>query len=206
MQPTPIFTVDYFLEHDVYGDDPFTLPIEPSIPFDLGILVKNVGYGSAYDFSITSAQPKIIGNSNDLVIAFALIGSEVGTNQSVSPSMTLDFGSLGPRSNGEGVWLMTSTLEGQFVGFNATFQHTDDFGNTNTSLISSVNTHELNHAVRLTVPADDGLADFLVNDTTNVDALPGIVYSSDGSTYPVTSITSGVTAGVPSAVVTPTSH
>ena len=69
--PTPILTVDYFLQHDVYSDDPFTPPIEPSIPFDLGILVKNIGYGSAYDFSITSAQPKIIENSNDLLIAFS---------------------------------------------------------------------------------------------------------------------------------------
>ena len=31
---------------------------------------------------------------------------------------------------------MTSTLEGQFISFAASFQHTDDFGNTNTSLIN----------------------------------------------------------------------
>ena len=93
---------------------------------------------------------------------------------------------------------MTSTLEGQFISFAASYKHTDDFGNTNTSLISSVAIHELNHVVRITQPTDDGLPDFLVNDTTNVDALPGIVYSSDGSTHPVTSVTSGVTAGVPS--------
>jgi hypothetical protein len=53
------------------------------------------------------------------------------------------------------------------------------------------------------MPTDDGLPDFLVNDTTNVDAPPGIVYSSDGTTYPVTSyINDGVTVGVPSATVT----
>ena len=56
----------------------------------------------------------------------------------------------------------------------------------------------MNHTVRITSPSDDGLPDFLVNDTTNVDALPGVVYSSDGSTNPVTSITSGVTVGTPS--------
>jgi hypothetical protein len=54
--------------------------------------------------------------------------------------------------------------------------------------------------VRLTAPTDDGLPDFLVNDTTNVDALPGIVYSSDGATYPVTSNNNGVTSGAPSPV------
>jgi hypothetical protein len=123
----------------------------------------------------------------------------VGSNQTVSPSLTMDSGALGPQANAEGVWYMTSTLEGQFVSFAASFQHTDAFNNTNTSLINRVNIHELNHVVRLMAPTDDGLPDFLVNDTTNVDALPGIVYSSDGSTYPVTSTTSGVTSGAPSS-------
>jgi hypothetical protein len=198
--PTPIFNVDYFLQHDVYSDDPFTPQIEPSIPFALGILVQNKGNGSAQDFSITSAQPKIIENSNDLLIAFTIIGSQVGTNQTVSPSLTLDFGAIGPQANAEGLWYVTSTLEGQFISFAASFQHTDDLGNTNTSLINQVRIHELNHVVRLTAPTDDGLPDFLVNDTTNVDAPPGIVYSSDGATYPVTSNTNGVTTGTPSPV------
>jgi len=163
--------VDYFLQHDVYSDDPFTPQIEPSIPFPLGIRVHNIGYGNAYDFTITSGQPKIIQNSNDLLIAFELIGSQVGTNQSLSPSFTLDLGDLPPGGSSDGLWDMTSTLEGQFIGFSATYQHVDDFGNTNTSLINSVNIHEMNHVVELTAPfPDDHLPDFLVNDTTNVRA------------------------------------
>jgi hypothetical protein len=199
--PTPIFTVDYFLQHDVYADDPFTPQMEPSIPFPLGILVKNIGNGSAYDFSITSGQPEIIENVNDLLIAFQLIGSQSGSNASLSPSFTLDFGNMGPQSTGDGLWYMTSTLEGQFISFAASYQHTDDFGNTNVSLINSVNIHEMNHVVRITAPTDDGLPDFLVNDTTNVDAPPGIVYSSDGSTAAVTSlsISGTTTSGAPSA-------
>ena len=98
---------------------------------------------------------------------------------------------------------MTSTLEGQFIAFSATYQHVDDFGNTNTTLINSLNIHEMNHVVEITEPADDGLPDWLVNDTTNVDAPPQIVYSSDGSTYPVTAYTNNTaTVGVPSATVT----
>ena len=189
--PTPILNVDYFLQHDVYS----TPQIEPSIPFPLRILIKNIGYGNALDFTITSAQPQIIENSNDMLIAFSLIGSQVGSSPSLSPSLTLDFGNLGPQGSAEGLWYMTSTLEGQFISFAATYQHTDDLGNTNTSLINRVNIHEMNHVVRLTAPTDDSLPDFLVNDTTNVDALPNIVYSSDGSTYPVTSLTNGVTTG-----------
>jgi hypothetical protein len=202
--PCPIFTVDYFLQHDVYGNDPFTPQIEPSLPFTLGILVRNIGYGNANDFSITSGQPKIIENTNDLIIAFQLIGSQIGTNTSISSLFTLDFGELGPQGIGEGLWFMTSTLEGQFVSFDASFQHLDNFGNTNTSLINSVKTHELNHVVELTVPADDGLPDFLVNDTTNVDAPPNMAYSSDSSIYSVSSVgvTNSTTTNVSSTMVT----
>lgn len=196
--PTPIINVDYFLQHDVFADDPFTPQIEPSVPFPLGMLVKNIGYGDAYDFTITSAQPQIVENQNDLFIAFKLIGSEEGTNQSISPSFTLDFGLLGPQSTADGLWYMTSTLEGQFISFAANYHHVDDFGNTNTSVIDSVRIHEMNHVVRITQPADDGLPDFLVNDTTNVDALPEVVYSSDGTTNLVTSVTNGLAVGVPS--------
>ena len=201
--PTPILNVDYFLQHDVYSQDPFTNVTYASTPFPLGIRVKNIGHGNAYDFTITSAQPKIIENSNDLLIAFALIGSQVGTNQSLSPSFTLDLGSISPGASSEGLWLLTSSLEGQFISFAASYQHVNDFGNTNTSLINSVSIHEMNHVVQLTVPTDDLLPDWLVNDTTNVDAPPDIVYSSDGGTYPVTSIINGgTTVGVPSRVVT----
>jgi hypothetical protein len=87
------------------------------------------------------------------------------------------------------VWLMTSTLEGAFISYSATFQHVDALGATNTSLVNSVTIHAMNHIVRLTVPADDGIPDFLVNDTTNVDALPNNVYSSTGPVFPVTSLT-----------------
>ena len=185
VMPTPLLAVDYFLERDVYGDDPFTPQVEPSIPFGLGILVRNNGYGTAHDLSITSGQPEITENSNGLVVAFQIISSQVGTNP-VSPSLTLDLGDILPGGTAEGLWYMTCSLEGRFTNFSASFKHTDDLGNTNVSLFTSVNTHEMNHVVRLTNP-DDGLPDFLVNDTTNVDAMANVVYSSAGPNYAVTS-------------------
>jgi hypothetical protein len=152
-------------------------------------MVHNDGLGLANDFTITSAQPTIIANSNGLLIAFELIGSQAGTNQLPSPSLTMDLGAIPPGGDATGVWLMTSTLEGAFISYTATFQHVDALGATNTSLVNSVNIHEMTHIVRITVPADDGIPDFLVNDTTNVDALPDNVYSSTGPVFPVTSLT-----------------
>jgi len=64
-----------------------------------------------------------------------------------------------------------------------------------------VNIHELTHAVRADVPSDDGKPDFLVNDTPpeheieNPDHLPNVLYLSDGTTAPVTSVTSATLDG-----------
>ncbi len=195
VMPSPILNVDYFLQHDVYSQDPFVPQYEPPIPFGLGIMVHNDGLGWCNDFTITSAQPQIIANSNGLLISFELIGSQAGTNQAVTPSLTMDLGAIQPDSAATGTWLMTSSLEGAFISYAATFQEVNTLGVTNISLVNSVAIHEMNHIVRLTVPSDDGLPDFLVNDTTNIDALPDNVYSSTGPVFAVTSLTNVTVQG-----------
>ena len=201
--PDPRLYLDYFLQHDVYSQDPFTTVIEPPVPFALGLRVRNLGLGSANDFTITSGQPTIINNANGLLINFQIIDSQAGTNSSLVPSLTLDLGNLKPNTSAVGLWWMTASLEGNFTNFQATFQHSDALGGLETSVVSGVSLHEMNHVVRITSPADDGLPDFLCNDSTNVDALPNFVYASDGAVYPVTSLTN-VTAGGPVTLFTST--
>jgi hypothetical protein len=200
--PDPQLYLDYFLQHDVYSQDPFTSVIEPPIPFALGLRVRNLGYGAANDFTITSAQPVIINNANGLLINFEIISSEVGTNMTPVPSLTLNMGDINPFTNVVGIWWMTASLEGNFTNFQATFQHSDALGGLETSLVQGVKIHEMNHVVEITCPSDDGIPDFLCNDTTNVDALPDDVYSSDGNVYPVTSLTGATTSNVVSGVDT----
>jgi hypothetical protein len=55
--PDPILVVTYYLEKDVYSDDPFTPQKEPTVPFNLGLMIRNDGYGTAYDMRMTSGQP-----------------------------------------------------------------------------------------------------------------------------------------------------
>ena len=172
---------------------PFTNVVEPPVPFALGLRVRNQGLGIANDFTITSFQPTIVNNANGLLINFQIIDSQAGDSLSPVPSLTLDFGDIDPGTNAVGIWWMTSSLEGDFINFSSTFRHSDALGGLETSLIQGVTIHEMNHVVRITYPSDDGIPDFLCNDTTNVDALPDNVYSSDGNVYPVTSLT-GATA------------
>ena len=73
--PDPRLYLDYFLQHDVYSQDPFTTVIEPPVPFALGLRVRNLGLGIANNFTITSAQPTIINNANGLLINLKIIDS-----------------------------------------------------------------------------------------------------------------------------------
>ena len=77
----------------VFADDPFTLPIEPPVPFTLGVRVSNTGEGIARSLKIESAQPQIVENLQGLLINFKIIGSTV-QGQPATPSLLIDFGDI----------------------------------------------------------------------------------------------------------------
>ena len=190
--PEAQIQLNYFLQRDVVGDDPFTPQIEPSEPAVLGVLVTNVGQGAADNFSITTAQPQIINNQKGLAVNFQIIGTQVGTQQ-VTPSLTADFGNIAPGGTADAEFLLLSSLQGQFTNFTATYEHTDALGGTDTSLITSVTTHDLIHAVEAQYPTDDGEPDYLVDDTPNPQNLPDTLYLSNGTVAPVNLATNAAT-------------
>ena len=97
--------LDYFHQRDVFADDPFTEDVEISVPYSLAVLIRNEGKGDAKDLKITSGQPKIIENEKGLLIDFQIIGSEVN-GQGVSPSLTVDFGTIEAGDNAVAEWLL----------------------------------------------------------------------------------------------------
>ena len=116
MQPSPQLYLKYFLQRDVFADDPYTPEIEPSIPFPLAVMVQNKGYGVADNFQITSAQPTIVDNQKGLLISFQIISTEIA-GQPATPSLTANFGDLAPGAIKIGEWWMISTLEGLFINY-----------------------------------------------------------------------------------------
>lgn len=184
VKPDPLLFLDYFLVREVYSDDPFTPDIvEPAEPFPLGLLLTNRGKGEARNVRITSSQPEIIDNEKGLLIDFKIIGTQVNTSQ-VSPSLSVNLGNLPPGGSAVAKWMMTSSLQGRFVEYDATFEHIDGLGDPRLSLIDSVEIHELTHAVRFLDP-DDNKPDFLVNDISDPDHYPDTLYNSDGTISPV---------------------
>lgn len=193
--PNPSLKLKYFHQRDVYSDDPFTDAIEPSIPFSLGVMIENTGAGVAKNLKIASGQPEIVENDKGLLIDFNIIATEV-SGQSLSPSLTADFGNLAPGEIKVGRWLMTSTLQGLFLNYSAEFEHLDDLGSERLSLIESVQIFETTRAVRALGTKDDGLPDFLVNATFDALDLPDQIHLSDGTVEPV-AVHTGATAGTP---------
>jgi len=181
VKPDPLLVLHYFLVRDVFSDDPRTPQIEPTEPFPLGLIMINEGRGTANKVRITSSQPEIIENEKGLLIDFTIIGSQVNTDQ-VSPSLKVDLGDIGPGQTGVAQWLLTCSLQGTFIEYEATFEHVDGLGDPRLSFIDSVDIHELNHAVLVDIPADDYKPDFLANDVEDDDFLPDTLYNSDGST------------------------
>jgi hypothetical protein len=192
--PQPWLTVKYFLERTVYGQDLFSTNVESPVPFNLGLLVTNGGYGTAKAFTITSGQPQIVDNSKGLLVSFQIVSSQAGSNV-LSPSLTLNLGDITHGQTAFGRWLMTASLQGTFTNFSASYVAEDDLGNTNLSVVAGVETHALIHAVRVDQPNDDGLPDFLVNDIPNPAGLPETVYCSDGPILPVVSVTNAIVTG-----------
>ncbi|WP_289030694.1 hypothetical protein [uncultured Paraglaciecola sp.] len=184
VKPMPLLTLDYFLPRDVYADDAFTAIIEPAIPFDLGVRITNNGFGTAGDVSIDSAQPKIIDNELGLLINFVITGSSLN-DQAVEPTLLIPFGDLDANEVTSGRWQMETTLSGEFVEFSAEYSHVDELGGALTSLLESVNTHELVHNVLVDLTGRDGVRDFLAKDG---DVLR--VYESSGLDTEVTDQTS----------------
>ena len=68
VKPEPQLDIAYFQPRDVQGDNPFTPEVESPIPFTLGVLVKNSGYGVARRVNINSQQPRIIENVQSLLL------------------------------------------------------------------------------------------------------------------------------------------
>ncbi|MFN0051908.1 MAG: Ig-like domain-containing protein, partial [Planctomycetales bacterium] len=194
--PNPMLTVNYFHQRDVLSDDPFTDEVEPSQPYNLAVQIQNSGFGVAKDVSITSAQPQIVDNEKGLLIDFQIIGTEVN-GQNLNPSLTANFGQIDAGEIVQGRWLLTSTLQGQFIDYKATFEHVDSLGDKRLSLIDSVDIHEMIHLVQAGGTYYDGKFDYLVNDIADEHDTPDTLWLSDGRVESVETVTDAVLDGAP---------
>lgn len=203
--PNPRLRLKYFWEKYAYSDDPFTPEIEPAVPFTIGMMMINDGFGIANNVRITTSQPEIIENERGLLIDFELIGTRVGEANLISPSLNITLGDLGPGAISVAAWYMITSLQGQFINYEARFEHLDALGQPRVfdprlSLIESVEIFECIRPVLSLEPGDDNILDFMTNekfypedpheDPSDPERrdLPDTLHLSDGRVEPVTPV------------------
>ncbi|WP_237712342.1 hypothetical protein [Pedosphaera parvula] len=203
VKPEPQLEITYFQPRDVVGDDPFTPQVESPIPFTLGVLVKNSGYGVAHSLVINSQQPKIVENKQNLLIIAQLLGSRINDSALANANLVVNLGDLLPGQTKKGAWDMITSLSGEFIEFKASYTHSTELGGLDTSIIKSLNAYLILHEVLNDQPGRDSVKDFLADSSGTLDPLgnmiPDAIYESEGNILPVNTLTNVAitTAGNP---------
>ncbi|HET7625608.1 MAG TPA: hypothetical protein VFM25_10115 [Verrucomicrobiae bacterium] len=196
VKPEPQLQITYFQPRDVQGDDPFTPEVEAPVPFTLGVLVKNVGYGLAKSVNINSQQPKIVASNNGLLLVAQLLGARVADTLVQPTSLNVNLGDIPPGQARKGAWDMITSLSGQFVQFKASYTHASELGGQETSDIQSLNAYFIAHEVLDDDPGRDGVKDFLADINTNdTEVIPTALYESEGNVLPVNLLTNTAVVG-----------
>ncbi len=112
-------------------------------PVRIRVKVTNQGAGPAHNLVISSTQPKIVENINNIPISFALNGSSSTSDESSYQDgvLTINFGDVPPGGQAEGYWLLTTTRDGYVVEFTSSLKHENYLGIQLDPLIEEVNTH-----------------------------------------------------------------
>ncbi|MFN7137925.1 MAG: hypothetical protein ACK4UN_01155, partial [Limisphaerales bacterium] len=195
VKPEPQLEITYFQPRDVQGDDPFTEVVESPVPFTLGVLVKNSGYGVARNVKINSQQPRIVENQRNLLLVAQLLGTRVMDSVLQQADLLLNLGTIEPGQTRKGAWDMITSLSGEFVEFKASYTHASELGGEETSIIKSLNAHFIAHEVLNDQPGRDSIRDFLADTDRDPEQIPDALYESQGNILPVNYLTNAVVVG-----------
>ena len=196
VKPSPNLDLTYFMQRDIYGDDPLTKNVvEPIVPAEFALLINNVGYGDATNVRMTTEQPKIIENEKGLMIDFELLSSQLNGGEktlALGSSVPTDFGTIPALSTSYAQWWFTSTLLGHFLDYNVEATHVTSYGNEDLSLLNNVTIHELIRSINTKAANGQPLKGWLVNDVKDSEDQPDMLYLSDGTTEEVSIATASI--------------
>ena len=184
VSPSPQLELTYFMQRDVFSDDPLTESIvEPAQPTEFALLINNIGYGDAKNVNMSTKEPQIVDNEKGLLIDFRLLYSLLNGKEKSLPideQIATEFGTIPSQSQMYAQWFFESTLIGHFVEYDVAYTHLTSYDNPNLSLIDTVSIHEMIRSV--SVPATNpSLLGWLVNDKADAADMPDALYLSDGS-------------------------
>ena len=185
VRPCPELDLDYFLQRDIYGDDPLTTEIvEPTVPAELALIINNKGYGDATNVRMVTQQPEIVENEKGLLIDFEFVNSQLNgkatSELKIGENIPSEFGTIPAHSQMYAQWWFTSSLLGHFTEYKVEAKHITSFGNEDLSLIERVKPHELIHGFTFNNEGQT-LRGFLVNDVPDDEDLPEEIYFTNAT-------------------------
>ena len=182
VKPSPELDLTYFMQRDIYGDNPLTEEVEPIIPAEFTVLIHNKGKGDATNVRMMTKQPKIVENEKGLQVDFTIVSSSLNGGEK---AMALDsliatqFGDIPAGSSSYATWDLTSSLLGHFTSYDVSVTHVTSYGNPDLSLLDEVTIHELIHSVNARFGEQKYRA-WVCNDVEDGHAEPDQIYFSNG--------------------------
>ena len=197
VKPSPNLALDYFMQRDLYGDDPLTTDVvEPMVPGEFALIIDNQGYGDATNVRMVTNQPEIIENEKGLLIDFEFISSQLNGQDAVlamGQSIPTEFGTIGAHSQAYAQWWLQSTLLGHFTEYDVKATHVTSYGNEDLSLLDTVRVHELIHGFTAVDAVGKQMRGFLVNDLPDANDLPDNIHFTNATQEPVAISTATLT-------------
>ena len=196
VNPSPDLHVDYFVSRHILSDDPLTADtIEAAEPAELAMMIRNVGAGDAKNVFLQSIQPQIVDNQNGLLIQFDMMGSAMNGEERPLGLTDIPFGTIASHTAGIAEWYFTSSLLARVIHTTPHVIHNNSYGNPKLSLVTELHSHELIKAITVYGDLDDGINDFMVNETSDFGHTPDMIYFSHGGTSVVKKALSAQSTG-----------
>ena len=184
VKPSPELDLTYFMQRDLYGDNPITEDVrEPVIPAEFTLLIHNKGAGEAQNVKVITHQPEIVDNEKGLAVDFAIVSSSLNGKDkamALASDIATDFGTIPAGETTYATWDITSSLLGHLREYSVSHIHVTSFNNPDLSLLNKVTIHELIHSVNAWKSGKDYRA-WVVNDEADTYDLPDRIYFSDGT-------------------------
>ncbi|MBR1788797.1 MAG: Ig-like domain-containing protein, partial [Bacteroidaceae bacterium] len=182
VKPSPELDLTYFMQRDIYGDNPLTEEVEPVIPSEFSVLIHNKGKGEATNVRMMTKQPKIVENAKGLLVDFAIVSSSLNGGEkamALDDEIATQFGNIAAGSSSYATWDLTCSLLGHFTSYDVSVTHVTSYGNPDLSLLDEVTIHELIHSVNARLGEQKYRA-WVTNDVEDGHAEPDHIYFSNG--------------------------
>lgn len=184
VKPSPELDLTYFMQRDVYGDNPLTPDVvEPVIPAEFSVLIHNKGKGDANNVRMITKKPEIVENEKGLLIDFDIVSSSLNGGEktmALDDDIATQFGTIAAGTASYATWDLTASLMGHFTEYDVNVTHVTDYGNPDLSLLDRVTIHELIHSMNATI-GDKVYRAWITNDVPDAEDAPDHIYFANGT-------------------------